>query len=532
VYTERQGLTDDHVAALFMDREDTLWVGTANQGLCRFRQGRFAGASGRDGLLADTIGTVIDDSLGNLWLGSNRGIVRVNRAELNDYLDGKQPRVAWRHFGLSDGLPTLGCTGGGQPASGRTADGRLWFATIKGAATVDPDRLSFNRLPPPVVIEEVVVDDQVQLFPGKGSNSITLTPHDFGGAAAANIAPAVSVPPRAQRIEFRFTGLSLMAAEQNRFRYRLDPFDDDWVQAGTRRVAYYTGLPAGSYQFRVTACNNDGVWNEDGVALGVTVLPPWWRTWWFQFLVALGVAGLVFGGYELRLFKLRRESAAHEEFSRQLIASQESERRRLAGELHDGMGQDLLVIASQAQLSLAREDNSAGATARLNEIAETARRAIHQARRMAHDLRPGLIEELGFTKAVRACADRAAQAAEIPLALQVADVDGLLSPEFEVNLFRMLQETLSNILKHARASELKVTLERRDSGLCLVVEDNGRGFDPTSGEAAAAGRRGFGMRQLAERAKLMGGRVDVQSQPGAGTRVTVEVPLDQSRDSR
>ena len=495
-WTERDGLVDKHLSSLYVDGENTLWIGTLNAGLSRLKKGRFVTITTQDGLPSNSIGSLLEDDSGSLWLGSNRGIIRVNRQALNEYADGERRVLDWHVFGLSDGLGTIGCAEGGQPACWKAHDGKIWFATIKGVAVVDPHHLPFNPLPPPVVIEEVVMDDQVSDLQCSGSqavapklassnargitNPVPVTPPagSWNRALASALAspPMFTVPPRTHRVEFHFTGLSLVAPEKVRFRYRLDPFDSDWAEAGTRRVAYYTGIPPGKYQFRVTACNNDAVWNAEGARLGLVVLPSWWMTWWFRALIGLGVAGLVLGWYEQRLHRLRRERLAQESFSRRLIASQESEHRRLAGELHDGLGQDLLVIASQAQLSLGQQENPPATTARLKDISETAKQALQQARRMAHNLRPGLLDELGFTKAVRASADKAAQASGISMAIQLADVDGLLPPEFEVNLFRITQESLNNVLKHAQASEAKVTLTKEPSILRLVVEDNGRGF--------------------------------------------------------
>lgn len=507
-YTEHDGLADNHISSLFLDQEQTLWIGTVNGGVSRFQHGRFVNFTVKSGLPSNTIGTLLEDDCGNLWLGSNRGIIRVSRKALNDYADKKGDAVAWHVFGLSDGLSTIGCTGGSQPASWKAHDGKLWFATVKGVTVVDPNHLPFNSLPPPVVIEEVVMDDRAQ--------------------AVQSATPVLTIPPRNHRFAFRFTGLSLAAPEKVRFRYRLEPFDEDWIQAGTRRIAYYSRVRPGSYQFRVTACNNDGVWNETGAVLGFVVLPPWWMTWWFRALTVLGVAGLFFGWYEHRLYRLRHEHQAQEGFSRRLIVSQENERRRLAGELHDGLGQDLLVIACQAQLSLSQPENPPATAARLKAIAETARQAIQQARLMAHNLRPGLLEELGFTKAIRASADKAAQASGISIAVALQDIDGLLPPEFEINFFRIIQESMNNVLKHASASEAKITLTKNPAGLRLVVEDNGRGFEPSRLDSARPEQRGFGLRQIAERAKMMGGRVELQSQAGQGTRLVVEVPVKAS----
>jgi signal transduction histidine kinase/ligand-binding sensor domain-containing protein len=529
-WKERDGLADNHVSSLYMGREDTLWIGTLNGGLARFKDGRFAAVTTEDGLPSNTIGALLEDDLGNLWLGSNRGIIRVNYQALNNYADGDRRPLSWHVFGLSDGLGSIGCTDIGQPACCKAHDGKLWFATIKGVAVVDPHRLPFNPLPPPVVIEQVVMDNSVYDLQRSGSNgkggevqSPKSKVQSLQSSAASP--PMITVPPRTHRVEFHFTGLSLVAPERVRFRYRLDPFDRDWAEAGTRRVAYYTGIPPGKYQFRVTACNNDAVWNQEGVCLGLVVLPSWWMTWWFHALAVLGIAGLVLGWYEQRLHRLRRERLAQESFSRRLIASQEDERRHIAGELHDGLGQDLLVIASEAQLSLSQQENPPATAARLKDIAETAKQALQQARRMAHNLRPGLLDELGFTKAVRASADKAAQASGISMAVSLAEVDGLLPPEFEVNLFRITQESLNNILKHAHASQAKIALTKESAVLRLVVEDNGRGFQRGGLESTPPDQRGFGLRQIAERARMMGGRVAIQSQPGHGTRLTVEVPF-------
>ena len=538
-WTERDGLADKHLSSLYVDGENTLWIGTLNGGLSRLKKGRFVTITTQDGLPSNSIGSLLEDDSGHLWLGSNRGIIRVNRRALNDYADGERRPLAWHVFGLSDGLGTIGCAEGGQPACWKAHDGKIWFATIKGVAVVDPNHLPLNPLPPPVVIEEVVMDEKSAVnspWSVVGSQKSEVSRANAATDSSASRSPAhstldprpssfVTVPPRTHRVEFHFTGLSLVAPERVRFRYRLDPFDGDWTEAGTRRVAYYTGIPPGKYQFRVTACNNDAVWNQEGARLGLVVLPPWWMTWWFRALMVLGVAGLVLGWYEQRLHRLRREHLAQESFSRRLIASQENERQRLAGELHDGMGQDLLVIASQAQLSLSQEQNPPATAARLKDIAETAKQALQQARRMAHNLRPGLLDELGFTKAVRASAEKAAQASGISMAIHLADADGLLPPEFEVNLFRIAQESLNNLLKHANASEAKITLTKQASSLRLVVEDNGSGFEFSRQESAPPDQRGFGLRQIAERAKMMGGRIDIQSRPGQGTRLTVEVPI-------
>jgi signal transduction histidine kinase/ligand-binding sensor domain-containing protein len=545
-YTEANGLADNHVSALYADAQGTLWIGTFNGGLSRFREGAFLNYSSEDGLPANCITGIVEDDYGHLWLGSNRGLFQVSKSQLDDSSPYHRRRLIGHIYHLKDGLSTLECGGGAQPAAWRTADGKVWFATIKGLASVEPSKLPHNPLPPPVAIEEVLIDGvdceladtegMEWVAPRSGNRSRqSARPAPTSTAERQKTARPVRgvlVPPRRDRTEFRFTGLSFLAPERVCFRYQLEGYDRDWIEAGPQRSAYYTHLPAGHYVFHVTACNDDGVWNPHGAALSVVVLRPWWMTWWFRGLTGLGIGGLVFGWYERRVQRLRREHSAQEVFSRRLIASQESERQRLAGELHDGMSQDLLIIASQAQLSLQQELNPPGTLARLKDIVETASHALQQARRMAHNLRPGLVEELGLTKAVRATVQKAAEASGLDVTATLAEVDSLLPPEFEVNLFRILQETLNNVLKHAEATKVQVRLTKDSGWLRLVIEDNGCGFELGRMDSDSSNRMGFGLRQIGERAKMMGGHSDIQSQPGRGTRLSVEVPLIRTGTAR
>jgi signal transduction histidine kinase len=281
----------------------------------------------------------------------------------------------------------------------------------------------------------------------------------------------------------------------------------DWRQLQRWRVAAHR-LPAGSeVRFRE---------------------PTSWRRYRWYILGAAGIMAAqaaTIMGLVLQRARRRTAEASAYELAGRLIGVQENERRAIASQLHDGLGQDLLVIASQAQLGLGQAEHPPAMVNRLTEIAQTARQAVQQARRMAHDLRPGLIDELGLTKAVRATTTKAGQAAGLNMEVALADVDGLLPPEFEVNLFRCVQEILNNILKHAHASRVRVKLTREANHLHLSVEDDGRGFDPGRSAAVAPDQRGLGLQELAERAKMMRGRVAIWSRIGQGTRINLNVPI-------
>ncbi len=544
-FTERQGLADNHISALYVDREDTVWIGTINGGLSRFKQGRFANVTVKDGLPSNTIGAVIEDGLGYLWLGSNRGLVRVPQRELNDYLDGRRRPPAWQVFGRSDGLNSIGCDAGGQPACCRARDGRLWFATVNGVAVVDPSHLPFNPQPPPVVIEEVVLDDRRCELPSSESrlptpNSAAMgvvnksnaecgsgSPSQLHGAVAQS-PRTLTVPPRTQRIEFRFTGLSLVAPEKVRFRYRLDGFDEDWIEAGPQRTAYYTRIPPAEYRFRVTACNNDGVWNDAGAALDVVVQSAWWQTWWFHAGAFTGAAGLLGWTLEARLRRARRERAARQSFAHRLLESQEDERKRIAGELHDSLGQDLLVIKNRALLGLRDPAVTPQAADQLGEISQLASHTLEEVREISRNLRPYQLDRLGLTKALQARVAEVSRASDVPINTQIDPIDRLLAPPLEIHFYRIVQELLTNLVKHSHAATATLTVQYRAPKIVLTLEDDGCGFDATLLDEATP-RHGLGLTDIAERIRLLNGTARCDSRPAAGTRWVIEIPVSSNR---
>ena len=305
------GLANDFVWSLLAEQDGTLWVGTFGGGLCRLRNGRFATVSTREGLPNNVICHIADDGQGNFWISSYGGIFRVPKEELNRCADGQLKAVNCLVYGKAEGLSTLECSGGFQSAGCQTPDGQLWFPTIKGLAMVDPASVRINPFPPPVLIEEVTVDDQLAPWPVPGLSSP---------------AARLQIQPGKHRLEFRYTGLSLVAPEKVRFKYRLDGLESDWVDVGTRRVAYYSYLKPGDYTFRVIACNNDGLWNEDGPTLAFTVLPRFWQTWWFACGIVLAGAGVVVGAARYIIHRRLRQKM--DNLERQRALENERARRR------------------------------------------------------------------------------------------------------------------------------------------------------------------------------------------------------------
>ncbi|TAE23141.1 MAG: GAF domain-containing protein [Candidatus Kapaibacterium sp.] len=283
-YTTANGLSQNHVIYLMEDSEGALWLGMGNGGLHRYKHGKFTHCGTEHGLFDENVYSIVDDRLGNFWMSCNLGVFRVSKAELNAFMDGKQPRISCTIFGKADGMKVAECNGGRTPAAWRSTDGRIWFANAAGVVVVDPRKIYKNPIPPNVIVEEVRVD-------GVPSTS------------------ASTLPSTAEKLEFQYTATCLTAAERVRFKYILEGYDKDWIEVGNRRTAYYNNLPRGrTYRFRVIACNNDGVWNETGAWVEFSITPFWWETWWFYGLCVLFVGSTSYQGFRWRTRRLRAKA--------------------------------------------------------------------------------------------------------------------------------------------------------------------------------------------------------------------------------
>ncbi|MBE3072707.1 MAG: hypothetical protein IMZ67_06995, partial [Acidobacteria bacterium] len=280
-YTARDSLASDAVRSFHEDRDGVLWIGTFGSGLGRLKDGRFTSYTTRDGLFDDVAFVILEDDRGNLWMTCNKGVFRVSKQELNDIADGKLRRITSTAYGVPDGMKAAECNSG-SPAGWKTSDGRLWFATAKGVAIVDPANAVSANGPPPVALEEVLVDGRV------------LDPRQ-----------SLDLPPGSGDLEFRYAGLSLTMPDRVRFRYMLAGFDTHWIEAGARREAFYTNIPWGRYEFRVTASTGDGQWNPNPASIAVRLKPHFYNTYWFYVLNGLGVVGFITGGVRLRISRLK-----------------------------------------------------------------------------------------------------------------------------------------------------------------------------------------------------------------------------------
>ncbi len=511
-FRKADGLSSDFILSLYPETDGTLWIGTSDNGLCRFRDGKFATVSARQGMLASIISEIAEDGAGNFWMGSHHGILRVSKADLNRCADGKVASIRCLSYGEAEGLTSMKCSGGFQPNVCRTPDGRLWFPTAKGLAVIDPGSFTTNTVPPPVVIEELIVEGQLVKLPA---------PSEYGPHRHP---PVLEIPAGKQRFEFHYAGLSFPDPEKVIFRYKLEGLEDQSIDGGTKRVAQYSYLPPGNYTFRVAACNNDEVWNGEGASLSFKVLPHFWQTWWFKsVLILIGtatVAGVAMGVTRQRvrrkLDQLERQRAL------------ERERARIARDIHDDLGASLTRITLLSQSARGDLENPQQAAADLDQIYTTAReltRAMDEivwAVNPKHDTLDSLVAYLGrfaqnflSTAGIRCRLD-------VPLQLPAR----ALTVEIRHNLFLAFKEALNNVVKHAQASEVRVTLDIKPGEFMLAIADNGRGFDWSQQKARVTGATdslrsdsGNGLLNMRKRLEEIGGRCEWETAPGEGTRV-------------
>lgn len=474
----------DVVSAIAQESDGGLWVGLHGEGLSRFAGGRFTPV--QSSAIPSEITSLFVDHQGYLWLRGVRGVYHVALAQLHTCAD--QPTkcsLTVANYGVADGMPSDAAPVPGMASIWQASNGELWFATPKGIAVADPAHLPMNSIPPPVVIERFVVDESD-------------VPLDVGDT---------QIGTGHNRYTFDYAALSYTLPSKNHYRYMLEGFDQNWVDAGTARTASYTSLAPRQYRFRVQAHNNDGVWNDAGAELTFHILPPIYRRWWFYALVLLTIAGLAVAIFQLRLRAVQRRFA--------LVLN---ERNRMAREIHDTLAQDFVSVSLQLDIAsqLLRASNVAQATSQLEATRKLVKDGLEAARQSIWNLRANVAEDSLPTR-LTTLMSRYADT-EHPPRLKIGGAYRKLAVSLEDDVLRIAQESLANTYRHSAATEVLVQLFYDPSTLRLSIQDNGRGFSP---EAAKRMEGHYGLRGMQERAASIGATLTIVSNPEEGTTVTL-----------
>jgi signal transduction histidine kinase len=451
---------------------------------------------------------VHSDRDGVLWLGTGHGIARVSRTALEAIAEvtrlkrgtnSRAPSIEITTFEISDQGRDVAIARGHQPNAWRSHDGTLWFASTRGVVRVEPQRMRANLVPPTIVIETAIIDGQ-RVRPTEDRRLKVL-------------------PPGAGTLEFHFGAITLLEPQKARHRYRLEGFDADWIDAGTRRIAYYANIPPGRYRFRVQGSNGDGVWNRAGQAMEFELTPHFYQRIWFY--LSCWAVLLAFAAW-LHHTRLTRIQTRH--------AATLQERKRLARELHDsflqGMSGAMMQIRGiRKRLARASDDPTAptAAVEDLKTLEEMLGVSLAETRQYVWGLREqepvkDLHVSLGETIA------RVTSGQTVRWDMKVEGRPFPLPAETAREILRITQEAFTNVVKHARASNVELRLRYERSSLALCVEDDGQGFDPMAPERASGCLGIVGMRERAARI----GKLTITSRPGAGTTLR----LDITRSSR
>lgn len=499
-FRKTNGLSSDFVQCLYLDPSDgAVWIGAAEAGLNRFKNGKFAAVTTANGLRDNVISHIADDGRGYFWMSSHAGIMRVAKSDLNRCADGSLASIQCMSFAETDGLPSAQSAGGLQPTGCRTPDGLLWFATLKGIVAIDPAHVRTNHLSR-AVIEELRINDE----------------------PARRNATGIKIPPGRHRLDFDYTAITLAAPERALFKYRLEPLEQDWIGPTTKRTASYSHIPPGDYTFRVMACNSDGVWNPKSATLAFTALPLFYQTLWFRILAIL--VAIAFIGLAALLVTRQRYRRQIEVAERQ--RGIERERTRIAQDIHDDLGSSLTRIILLSQSARGDLDSPELAAKDLDRIYDTARNLTRSLDEIVwavnprHDTLDSLATYLGkFAQDFLGAAN-----VRCRLDLPVTLPSWPLSAETRHNVFLAFKESLNNAVKHAQATEVRISLTLKESAFTLIVEDNGRGFSVPSTPAQTTDTED-GLQNMRNRLAEVGGRCEIYSQPKKGTRISFHVPI-------
>ena len=493
------GLSRFAIGALLPATNGGLWIGTLGGGLGFFRDGRARFLGVEAGLLDNVITQLIADEHGWLWVGCSRGLARVRTADLLAVLEGEQTQLPANHFGRTDGLPNIQCATGHQPSAWLTTNGELRFATSQGVITFNPAAIPMNLRPPPLNLERVELDG----VPLDNRTALQLA-HDY------------------KKLEFYFTAISYVAPEKVLFQCRLSNFDEDWVELGTKRSVSYPRLLPGQYEFQFTACNNDGVWNEQPFALKFEVRPAFWQRAWFRGLAVLIFAALVAGvARYISVIKLRRKLARAEQ-----AHALERERARIARDLHDDLGARLTQMAFLTDLAAGDVGASGEVKTQLADVSQQARSAVQSLDETVWTVNPqkdSLPHLIGY---LASYAEQFFRPTGINLRLEICPHPPAhpLPGNLRHEIFLLVKEALNNTLKHSGANEVWLRVAVRGPVLRIVIRDNGSGFAASDEKPLR-----HGLENMRRRAAEAGLKLKLNSAPGQGTKLFLRVTLPVTR---
>jgi len=478
-----RSIPDNSVPELFVDSHGNVWIGTSSSGLARYdyESDSFDVYTTENGLSGNSICGILEDDHGNLWISTMNALTRFNpetkQCKNFDYYNG----IRSEEFLFSSKLTM--------------ADGRMLFGGTEGITLFHPDSVKEQAGDPPIAITSLKIFNKEVKLP----KNITYL-------------DTIHLDYTDNFFSFEFAALDFTMPERTEYSYMLEGVDKEWIDAGRVQFANYTHVDPGNYIFKVRQKNGKRM-----ASVAVFISPPFWMTSWFRLIVIVGFLSIGPIIYFRRVTQLQKETKQQEEFSRQLINSQEEERKRIASELHDSIGQNLLFIKNSAVLGTNKND-----VKRYADITETASSSIEEVRRIAFNLFPYQLDRLGLTKAIESVVRTISESSPIQIQSNIYNIDGIFSKEQESSIFRIVQECLNNVIKHSGADKGVVSIEANASALIITIGDNGIGFNS---EQVKNESKGFGLKNIQNRVMLLQGRILYSSSKEFTTLITIILPI-------
>ena len=488
------GLEVGNVLAL-LAKGGEVWVG-GELGIARFDGTRFVSIRSASGIPFTGVSGIVRARNGDFWLNGTNGIAHIVRQEIEQVVRDPGHRVQSEIFDYLDGVPGTAVQIRPQPSAIETTDGRIWFSMTSGVISIDATRLVRNPLPPPVTIWSLT--HGTKQYPNRGAE--------------------LRLPAHSTSVQIDYSAGSLTVPERVHFRYKLEGSDREWQEVGTRREALYTNLRPGHYTFRVSAANNDGVWNNAGASIRFTIPPAFYQTRWFYTLCGLACVAILIALYGVRMRQVASQV-------RDRLEARLAERERIARELHDTLLQGTQGLIWRFQAAADRMAPGEPARRLMEESLDRADKLLEEGRDRVKDLRLAASDVADLAQALAAEGEQFAQLHSVAFRMSVEGTRRDLHPIVREEGFCIGREALSNAFRHAKARDIEAEVIYGETTLHVRIRDDGRGID--AAVLQAGGRAGhFGLVGMRERASKLGAHLEVWSTPGTGTEVELRVPAD------
>jgi len=486
-FSVKEGLSDNSIRSIATDEKGHVWIGTRYGGISVFDGSHFTNLTTAQGILSNAVWCLSYNGKHKMWIGSPLGSMWLSTNNLN--------KMGWYNSIVGDEI-FLCVTDTEQHFWARTAD-EIIFS--------DYGKKNLNRIPPPVYISGIKINGK----PINSDQNIIEVPYDKNTWAIG------------------YVGLTYRDENNVRFKYKLLGSNANWSMPTEDRSITFAALKPGKYNFQVKAINSDGVESIKPASLRFTILSPFWLRWWFLLIFGTFILSTTVFMVYLRIERLKEEQTRQTKFSQLMIELQEKERKRIASELHDGLGQNLLIIKNLAEMGNAGLQQNTKQN--LNDISSIAGRSVAEVREIAYNLRPHLLDKLGLTKSLKSMVRQFGESSNISISEKICRLENIFSPEEEMNIYRIVQEGINNIIKHSEATEASINVAQKNNYLSIIIMDNGRGFSISSNKKMPPSKTGeFGLMTMSERVKLLRGSLNISSEPGKGTKIKIKIPLNKS----